>query len=525
MKLLIVDDDLIVREGMCRRIQEVFDDALEVHTTGSSVDALDWILRDPPDIVLTDICMPNIDGLELIEKTLAAGRKPHFIIVSGHADFAYARQAMKFNVADFIVKPVDETELFKNLHAILEKEEKNTLKKHQKEKAMKLDHYLKHGLQMGFSHGMESGYPGISFGQLFPYPYFTLMAIPTKIFPEEPTLGTLTETCVDGKKAVFCLLEYRKWLTVCIISHSWEGPGIPQPLITQVRQILKIDADILIGVSTTRKGWDSLPKALNEATSASYLRLYGKSEVAYFGQHIMRAVTTINPGECLLRLKQSMEQDDLESIARILEEFYQNARTKAVNPKDYVNVSKHMLLQLEDVPGVIGNNVSRIDLTSVLEQYDYLCRFGTSEDVLSYMVDAIARIMHTTSETKKPYSLVVIKMLHYVQDNLDKPIELKTIATEFQKSQNYLGTLFKKEVGLGFLNYVTKRKMERAKELMQQDPEIRIYELAEKLGYLDVKYFTRTFKQFYGVTPGQMRSKQNIYDVHYLQGQKNDNLE
>lgn len=102
------------------------------------------------------------------------------------------------------------------------------------------------------------------------------------------------------------------------------------------------------------------------------------------------------------------------------------------------------------------------------------------------------------------YSGTVRKMIAYVEQNLTKPISIRDVAEYVGKSENYLSIIFKKETGFNFNKYVTDAKMDYAKHLASSGEDIKVYELADKVGYTDVKYFTRVFKEHFGTTPGKL---------------------
>ena len=111
MKTIIIDDEYRIGQLISKLIhfQEVDVELLKIFDNSS--DALDFILENHPDIVITDIQMPVIDGLELIRRVHEAGVFPHFILISGYKEFEYARTALKYGVEDYLLKPVNEAEL------------------------------------------------------------------------------------------------------------------------------------------------------------------------------------------------------------------------------------------------------------------------------------------------------------------------------------------------------------------------------------------------------------------------------
>lgn len=140
---------------------------------------------------------------------------------------------------------------------------------------------------------------------------------------------------------------------------------------------------------------------------------------------------------------------------------------------------------------------------------DYLVK-PIDEDDLIQCIDNLS-ITHTAENKYYPaiqknenYSITVRKLIAYVAQNLEKPISIRDVAEYVGKSENYLSIIFKKETGINFNKYVTDEKMQYAKLLASSGEDIKVYELAYKVGYTDVKYFTRVFKEHFGTTPGKI---------------------
>jgi two-component system response regulator YesN len=118
MKILIVDDEPLILTGIENIIINEFNGCTEIIKGFDGIDALDKLKNFKPDLIITDICMPEMSGLELIEKVSKSGICSRFIILSGYADFEYARQAMRYQALDYILKPIDKVELIDLLNNI-----------------------------------------------------------------------------------------------------------------------------------------------------------------------------------------------------------------------------------------------------------------------------------------------------------------------------------------------------------------------------------------------------------------------
>ena len=119
MKLMVVDDEPIILNGIIRMIQKANTSFTEIVGAGDGIDALQKLASFQPDLILTDIHMPEMDGLALIKEIQAQNWSSRFVIITGYDDFAYARQALRYQVVDYLLKPINKVELL----GVLEKVE------------------------------------------------------------------------------------------------------------------------------------------------------------------------------------------------------------------------------------------------------------------------------------------------------------------------------------------------------------------------------------------------------------------
>lgn len=118
VKIMIVDDEPLILAGIENIINNEFSASMEILKAFDGIDALDQLENFTPDLIITDICMPEMSGLELIEKVIGRRICSRFIILTGHAEFEYARQAIRYKALDYILKPIDKVKLIEILSGI-----------------------------------------------------------------------------------------------------------------------------------------------------------------------------------------------------------------------------------------------------------------------------------------------------------------------------------------------------------------------------------------------------------------------
>ena len=129
MKAVVIEDEILIREGLCKLMKKMFPEIVITSTAGNGQEGLLCIERDKPDMIITDIRMPVMDGLEMITKMQRAGLFPKIIVLTAYSEFTYAQQAVKLGVNDYIIKPVVVQEFVRTIRKIqnlYEQEQKRT---------------------------------------------------------------------------------------------------------------------------------------------------------------------------------------------------------------------------------------------------------------------------------------------------------------------------------------------------------------------------------------------------------------
>lgn len=118
MKAVVVEDEILIREGLCKLMKKMFPEITIVSTAGNGQEGLLCIERDRPELIITDIRMPVMDGLEMIVKMQEAGMFPKVIVLTAYSEFSYAQQAVKLGVNDYIIKPVEVQEFVQTIRRV-----------------------------------------------------------------------------------------------------------------------------------------------------------------------------------------------------------------------------------------------------------------------------------------------------------------------------------------------------------------------------------------------------------------------
>lgn len=485
------------------------------------------ILDKHPDIVVTDISMPQMDGIELIGRIRKEGIPCHFVIVSGYRQFEYAHNALKYDVEDYILKPVDSAELNAALKKLVQKTEdvrnySKEKKASEEDKKLLKRFFMNNGLQeinqkkLPLS-GIEEEY-GVHFEEgLFRMIYIKSdfleweedyvedsLSIQNKFF--DTFQNSFGEEC-------FCILSDQQSDLLRI------GINYPKENENRIRDILKEYFEHIRNFADLFKGYQLTIGVGNSYTEAYYLAKSAKEAEGAVGSRIVMGCDRIlywkNLNQPEIFLTEIEKKNFLREIAREFEllettRFEDSIRDLFHAVHDQFSIVPLMDLLMEILETFLYVEQKQFD-KQINEDYirkQYLYGIHSAVSLMS-LQKAVVRPIHEALEkiidyvdqqNKKPIRTAYL----YVEENYSKPIRLEDVAEQVELNPVYFSNVFKKETGQNFTDYLTDYRLKMAKELLQNTNDS-INEIAEKVGYQDTRYFSKLFKKNVGIKPSEYR--------------------
>lgn len=498
--VLIVDDEKSNREGM-RVIIDWEDYGFKVcATAGNGVDALEIIHREKVDLVITDIKMPVMNGIELLRQVREEGNdKIAFIILSGYAEFDYVKKAMTLGIKDYLIKPVEEEELCTLLEALRDKlvEEQ---KQNQLQKWVKLESLLA---------GQQQEAEAIK--DCFPEGIYYYMVIRLEaVLEEEAVCQWITEEIGEENKEAIKRLKEKEYALIVGPNnlHQYEGDvmKLAQELHTVIHRQSKGKVSILIGAPAN--GIMALPQS-KDTIEACRLHLFYENPNAIIDYEKIKEIEPVSgfKHECYTeQLYQEIKNNNRQGIE---DEIYQLCRAfkqeildigsvKALVHYIIISVLKEMKQQGEHPE-------------EILERYRNLTRIDTEVTIHNVQEELTAFCLLVSEliaqENKRRNRGVMGEILDYVDRNYTENLSLKLIANKYYLNASYLGQLFKKTTGVSFTNYLQRIRIRESKVLLKTS-NMKIYEVAHQVGYEDPNYFVIKFEELEGVSPTTYRKSE-----------------
>lgn len=534
---LIVDDEKMIRNGLFKweKWEEL---GIEVIATASNGrEAYEIIKEYQPDIVITDIRMPECDGLSLIEQTVKSGYNITYLIISGYDDFTYAKKAMKFGVSSYLLKPVKREELYEELRGHCRKilqyksEAKSksveTRRLKQSTRAME-QHFLQSLIQNQWNSNKEveeelrRSHLDITFCGNFMtlvFAYDTNKIEDSQKFLKED-LHLFKFSACNIIHELLGSIEHHIFMDandfVVVLLKNIENSKLEKleelclRMIQVIEKFSKVPMSVGIGeeVETVRQ------IAYSYRTALEYLayRMYGM-KLRIFDKKFKEVK---QPPQNFLNNKNNAELIEaiyLSKAAHILQytEKYLNSIFYTEYPPP--NFVRGMCIYLMiNVQKSLANYLDEEENLFHEEDYVTINKIVPFVEIKEWMIRIFLKYSdYFKNRTTTSKDEIIEQVKSYIHAHIYDKISAEDVANHVHLSEKYLSNYFKEKTNENFKQYILELKMAEAKDLLRQG-KLSIHEIALKIGYTDYRGFNRIFKKIVGQTPSDY--------LKYLENQK-----
>ena len=533
IKIIIADDE----ENVCKLILGLIDwKSLDMEIVGvahNGVEALDLIKLLSPDLMITDIRMPGYDGLEMIRYAKSINENLDFIIISGYRHFEYAQNAIKYGVGDYLLKPINKEEFLVALSKMRGRYMQRTeqlsneehLKKRLKSDVDKLranlftERLIKRGMDTE-DLTLESINENYHF--IFQAGLFQMLAVKIdcgfetqynnaiKILGEKVLQilnSLLKEHCFDMEiyledSVTYCLLNFpahykkimRKQMKAVLDELMLQKAAFEQFEFTIAAGADLIDVKQL--KDTFRAARYAIAQRIILGTGifiedgTTYVESQRKSTLlAEINKKMGTAIEVLDKDAVIGYIASLKKQIEAE---------------KQLKGEEIFSVARHVC---EMYLTHLRNNEIQIQYGE--EFYEEFCiysnRCSSTQELFEYLSVMLSKSLDVIIEDKKQADTKPIRLAkQYIHQNYMKPITLEEVSSLVGFNAAYFSTLFKKENGDNYVNYLSEVRMNKAKELLRET-NLNIAVICEQVGYNDLKHFTKSFKKNTGIKPNEYR--------------------
>ncbi|MDC7289880.1 response regulator [Blautia schinkii] len=511
MKMIIIDDEAIIRESLSRFIDWASIGVEICDTAANGVAAMASILNLKPEIILTDIRMPGLDGLELIRLLREQNITSQVIFISAHTQFDYARRALELGAYGYVIKPVDETEL---LHTVAqcklkieeEHQKQNILSIYAADTKKRQSQILTLLLSSDYILSEEetrllSGTPflcshGTAIIIAFWYDLQKTPLIPENIFEELLPSGTINSHML--------ITPFPELQLLLLFSDNNDLQKLYESACRLVSSVFFRKDGLIITLSLACKWEQKLSRLYTEAALTYSINKISKNTGVYSFRQIFEKCTYGYDREALQ--KKFAAPPKQEAIRPMLEEYVLSfVADKTIYDLEYVKL--HFIHLIDSWVEQLRNyHLHSYLQQAVLSAQKTISSRQYIDQVYETAYHLFYNITTSLDEIPEPSSRQLIRnSLQYIHENFGRNFTLVDLANHLYVSPTYLSKVFSAEMGQPFSKYLLNYRVQKAIEYMENS-EYKLYTIASVCGFSDVAYFSRVFKSVTGMSPQKYRN-------------------
>lgn len=515
MKILIVDDEKLTREGIISSINWTRLGIEEIYEADDGYHGLEAGKKHRPDIILSDVRMPRMNGIEMSKELQKLLPLSSFILMSGYSDKEYLKEAIKLKVINYVEKPIDAKEVEASVKNALEEQyinKKNRIKSdyHNKYTQSKLGLQIIYPVAQEKEADIRNQFKDLDY-KVKPDTEFT-----TIIFTLKTAISGLTEQYMDElyqniettvKKfhmEYILAIKNDEFIIVHLFTNKNTSDYAIKQISSSLSEYLSKTYLYFIAVGKTVTGIKNVYDSYNTAVlllQSSFF--YDYNSIIY--QEKAEAQPKTFDNSLLTRfqegLKQQHKEETLEVAKEIFEFYKNNQHVLPTIAKDLYYKLFTALIETADLYHLSG--FFEEGSAGVLE---YISKDKNLMELNKMLTDKV-HLLFSSMQENTTDNATIYAIKEFIRKNYqNEMLSVKDISEHVFLSSSYLCTMFKNETGKTLNQYITEYRIEKAKSMLK-DSRYKIAEISSKVGYSDGNYFGKTFKKLVDLSPSEYRER------------------
>ncbi|KOO46341.1 response regulator [Priestia koreensis] len=502
--ILIVDDEEIERIALQKIIERNLPNTSVVASAENGREAIEFAMRYKPDLILMDIKMPGINGLEAIKKIKQEVRNARIVIVSSYDTFDYAQSAIRLGVKDYLLKPSKPDVIVETLQGVIDE---ILVANHAQKEQEKVSNKLKKMLPI-----METDLVSqLLFDQVHDVHLEEMLDLlevstTTNAFV---CLLTLSEDTSEEQYKLYkkvkemFYLHAKGWIgalsnrQIPLIIFIEEGSFRSNALAVTKKLIDGVKGDLSVGIGNPYVSLHDIHHSYHEAIRSSVRNYPSKKYHFYQDMKEEESVFDDLYANIEKQMFEKMKDNQWSDSKQLIEEAISLCRKHACSILETQQRICSTMMAMKRYMTEIGYPFTApIVLTGM--SYEQIAREA------SHLMDLLTQSHHILNQQQEHD--IAQRMKNYIQEHYYTMISLETMADKFDLTPHYLSKIFKDSFQISYIDYLTKFRIEKAKELMRKTDQS-VKEIAIDIGYTDPNYFSRVFKKVCKMSPSQYREQ------------------
>lgn len=504
MRIVIVEDEVRIREGIAKMIDSQTEHVVQGEAVNGE-EGLEMILRFKPDLVITDVRMPKMDGLEMVKNLYERKVPLHAVILSGYSEFEYAQKAIRYGVDEYLLKPLDIDDIRTMLHKVEKKIQREQMTNGTPELHLK-------NLITGEGKEVEKncsilkdicGFPSEGVYELFAG--YIGSAEPSYRDRIEHTVEELKEKYRELKIHYIYMENMQKgYLLGC--GEEDEGKMAALEKSFYNRMILRWRDKPEKAIWTRRRFErpEQIRDAANELdkllTYALVLEPDGWLEARQADEYCPQPFS--DPASINIQIRNAICREDMSRLKKGVEDFlaymekghFETGEIRKAFVKSYYLVS-------DTIQEIDHTRYQHLRSKNLLRNIESAV---TWHELKNAYLDVLQAIAGAQTKREDISNYVIKRAINYIREHYQEGLTQEEVAAVLDITPEYLSTLFNREMEINFSMFLKQFRISHAKRMLK-GTDRKVYEIANAVGYSDPKYFQRVFKEVVGVSPGEYR--------------------
>ncbi|WP_281885521.1 response regulator [Paenibacillus sp. YYML68] len=510
-KLLIVDDERNIRVGLKAMLERRFPGKYVVLMAQDGEQALELIRQElPVHIVITDIRMPNMDGIALMQELQSLEPKPKLVILSGYDDFKYAKAAIQCEVKQYLLKPIVREELYETMERLEEELSREEAQQGRQEALLAtLDEFRTSQLHYVLLHPQLQ--PDEIREKLQPlelHAFERQYAVAVARYPkgrlyDAEELVRRMHACCHHEQGEQLIHLYDKDGSLVVVS-SRKAAELTEQLDSLLDR--QPDAVCRIGVSETMCGLELLKAAYEQAVYAlKHTFVHGQTACLRFGEIDRKEPQPPIPLDTIRKLANMLGTGRDDDMQALLREVLDIRVVRRYEP-GYLEAVSRSLNELVFDYAFHTYGDALLDILKLYKQVGQLYSFDNYAQYYQSVEGLLGRVSTYVQQAKSAHDehKELSRAVAYIHEHYNKDLNMAMVSNYVSLNYSYFSTAFKAYTGESFVQYVKKVRVEKAQQLLIST-DMLVYEIGEQVGFDNAKHFNRVFRELAGVTPMEYR--------------------
>ncbi|WP_276356973.1 response regulator [Cohnella caldifontis] len=529
--MMIVDDEPLVRKGIATSIEWDEHGIGIAAEAGNGKDALEKLARQKVDLVLADIRMPVMNGIELSEQIKTLYPDISIVLLSGYEDFAYAKAALQIGVDNYLLKPATAESLVSVITGIRDKKREEQLRRSKEMNRIRILNenlpYIKYAFMNSLLKKelspeeieqrlktlqipLDGSEYQVVLINIDDYAMFS-----EKLSQKEneafkfAVFNIAEETLLAYFTGFVCYGELNRLIALVATRKVHSLYAVCEEIQISIKRYLKLS--VTMGIGLPCASLSDIRRSYSEADQALKEKVYqGKGKIFLYSKERraedMSEERASPPTTEERALAQYLKLMNVPAFHRTIDEFF--GRLASGNPpfEEVKSACVRLIVLLIQTLEEMGFRPDPI-FGSPFIPHVAIERFEVLADLEAWVRRSAEGICRMIEENQRDtYKRTVKEAIQYIESHYGEPISLGQVADYVKVTPAYFSKIFKEETGIPFVKWLTRLRIEKAKALLRET-RLKTYEIAEKVGYYDYKYFSNTFRQYTGFSPRDYRNR------------------